>query len=93
MLTVEDFRHLIDSTCLLEGPGGSFEAVLTECRETGPGSFTLLFTAAADAPAHQGSYLIEAAGLPAEPVFLVPVHVEAAVPGVRYQAVFNRLPG
>ena len=95
-LSKSSFRAHVGSDFRLIAPDGRrVRAVLSEVNDA-PGqqaaadaSFSLVFTAPADAPQVQQIYTVEQEGIGQFALFLVPTH--AADTGVEYEAVFNRM--
>jgi hypothetical protein len=79
----------------LDGPGAgtAIPATLTACsgavRRGGLVSYNVTFLAGLGAPRRQAVFLVEGAGLDADPVFLVPRR-EVGNEGLEYEAVFNQ---
>lgn len=68
--------------------------VLTECRASGSGSFSVTFKAGRQAPAEQAIFEVSADGFAPQPIFLVPIGRRPNDPEfpLEYQAIFNPVP-
>jgi len=88
-----DFAAQVGTSFDLVAGSEHFPMQLASCEDRGSDErleqFSLIFTAPAGAPLHQGSYAVEHPALGNLPLFLVPIAGDAE--GVTYEAVFSRL--
>jgi hypothetical protein len=94
-LSHADFVDRVGTDFALHLPEGhQVPLVLTECRTSAPGSFSLVFKASPRAPLAQAIYQVSADGFGPEPIFLVPVAQRPKDPQypLEYQAIFNSAP-